>query len=1061
MAINKEKFEMVMGRLNPAQKQAVETLDGPVLVVAGPGTGKTEILAARITNILSTTEAKPDNILCLTYTDAGTIAMRSRLLEFIGPQAYRVDVLTFHAFCGRVIQDQADHFGLRGLSAASDLERYGIVRQIIDNIPQGHPLARETGDIYYEAKRLLELYSIMKQEGWTPEWLEIKVDEWVASMAEDPEYRYKRGGKNKDGSTYAKGDVNPVTLEKATKSARQFNAAAETFEEYQLLMRKAGRYDFADMILWVTEAFHAAPELLAGYHDKYTHVLVDEFQDTSGSQYELLMQLLEYSDTPNVFAVGDDDQSIYRFQGASVENLLRYQARFGENLTTVTLTENHRSSQNILDAAGKFISCNQERLAVDKNLKAVNPSVSNLPAQVELVSYPTLALETAGVAQQILALKEAGTPLNRIAVIYRNHYQAGDILRYLTAKEIPVVTRRRADALVEPLVEKLTGILRYLAAELRRPHSGESFLFKLLHEQWFGFSPLTMASFATGISRKAVSLNKAVTWREELLTCADLPEADCQQFKRAGEGVERMIGAAATMPLRDLIHHTVTEMGVLSIVLAGDDQVWNLELLNTFFDFVRVEGAKKPLDIHGLLALMDDMIAQGISLPAEKMSGAGEGVNFITSHGSKGLEFDHVFMIGCTSKAWDSVMRSRTYSLPPTVWRSIAGSEEEESRRLFYVGMTRTRMALKISFPLRDNNDKQLEQSRFVAELAEIGCLVIPSTITDPALVEFGATILRSAKNSLQSLFDDALVDAMMVNYRMSVSHLSAYLTCPTAFYYTRILHAPSPASLSIIFGLAIHAAEDFAFSVMMKATPRAFPPVEAFMDVFRAYIERHAPDFEPARYRRRMEYAETILPSFYKIKTLTWSKDALSEYSIRSVVVDGVPVTGKLDRIELFTGSKMVGIVDGKSGNYAYGKKKLRAPDAEKVSKALASGKSPAAEDLVGGDYWRQAVFYRILAEADLIRGWSATKVKFEFVEPDRATGELHEDVITVSDEDVETVKGQMVDVYAKIKNHEFAAGCDDPDCEWCRFAKQQAQALHLTPAEEVAAVVRIALAA
>ena len=1059
MAINKEKFEAVMGRLNPAQKQAVETLEGPVLVVAGPGTGKTEILAARITNILSTTGAKPENILCLTYTDAGTIAMRSRLLEFIGPQAYRVDVLTFHAFCGRVIQDQADHFGLRGLSAASDLERYNIVRQIIDNIPQGHPLARETGDIYYEAKRLLELYSIMKQEGWTPEWLEAKVEEWVESMKDDPEYLYKRGGKNKDGSTYSKGDLNPTKMEESTKKARQFNAAAETFEEYQQLMRKAGRYDFADMILWVTEAFRAAPELLASYHDRYAYILVDEFQDTSGSQYELLMQLAEYSDAPNVFAVGDDDQSIYRFQGASVENLLRYQARF-EGLTTITLTENHRSSQNILDAAGKFIASNQERLAVDKNLKAVNAAVSDLPAQVELMSYSTLALETAGVAQQIVALKDAGTPLNRIAVIYRNHYQAEDILRYLAAKEIPVVTRRRADVLVEPLVEKLVGILRYLAAELRRPHSGESFLFKMLHEQWFGFSPLTMARFASGISRKAVSGNQAATWREELLACTDMPEEDCLEFKRVGEAIEKMIAAAATMPLRDLIHHIVTEMGVLSIALAGDDQVWNLELLNTLFDFIRVEGAKKPLDLHSLLALMDDMIAQGISLPAEKMSGAGEGVNFITSHGSKGLEFDHVFMIGCTSKAWDSVMRSRTYSLPPTVWRSIAGSEEEESRRLFYVGMTRTRMALKISFPLRDNNDKPLEQSRFVAELAEIGCPVIPSSVADPALVEFGATILQAAQISTQSLFDDAIVDELMKNYRMSVSHLSAYLACPTAFYYTRILHAPSPASLSIVFGLAIHAAEDFAFSTMMKASPRVFPPVEAFMEVFRAYIERHAPDFEPARYRRRMEYAETILPSFYKIKTLTWSKDALSEYSIRSVVVAGVPVTGKLDRIELFAGTKMVGIVDGKSGNYVYGKKKLRAPDAEKVTKALASGKTPAAEDLIGGDYWRQAVFYRILAEADTKRGWSATKVKFEFVEPDRATGELHEDIITVSDEDVEVVKGQMVEVYGKIKNHEFADGCNDPDCEWCRFTKQHVKTLHLAPAEEVAAV-EIALAA
>ena len=169
-------FRQVYQRLNQAQRKAVDTVEGPVLVIAGPGTGKTEILAARIANILLTTDALPENILCLTYTDAGTVAMRSRLLQFIGPNAYRVDIFTFHAFCNLVIQEQADHFGLRNLTTISELEQFRYVREIIDAFPLDHPLTRSTGDLHFEADRLLALYEIMKKEDWSSAWLAERID---------------------------------------------------------------------------------------------------------------------------------------------------------------------------------------------------------------------------------------------------------------------------------------------------------------------------------------------------------------------------------------------------------------------------------------------------------------------------------------------------------------------------------------------------------------------------------------------------------------------------------------------------------------------------------------------------------------------------------------------------------------------------------------------------------------------------------------------------------------------------------------------------------------------
>ena len=1016
-----------------------------MLVIAGPGTGKTEILAARIANILaSCPDTRPENILCLTYTDAGTVAMRSRLIEFIGPDAYRVDISTFHSFCSGVISEQGEFFGADDLTPASDLERYQVVREIIDLLPQGHLLTRETGDIYYEASRLLELYSIMKQEAWTPAHLTDCVDEWIDEMKDSEDFIYKRAGRTKDGWSYKKGDFNDTKYEEAVRKAKQFGAAATTFTDYQRLMSERKRYDFADMILWVSQAFSTTPALLSHYQDKYLYVLVDEFQDTSGSQAELLKLLVSYSDTPNIFVVGDDDQSIYRFQGASVENIRDFQKRFSADLTTVTLTENHRSSQNILDAAGLLIDKNTERMSVDKTLSAVNIDVRALTDKtdkVDLRRYPTLAMETALVAKEIVGLKESGIELNKIAVIYRNHRQSEDLIRYLSSVDISVVTRKRADILTEPLIKKIIDVLRYLAAELKRPHSGEQYLFRLLHDPYFELQPLSLARFSAGVAKKTIVGPDRAHWREELVSCvfADVPADEVFKLNKAGQAIDELIAAAATTPLLELLHNIISKLGILSAALTGNDQVvWNLQLLNTLFDFVRDEAERGGLDLGKLLLTLDEMHKHDIPLPIEKMSDNGEGINFVTAHGAKGLEYDYVYMIGCTSKAWDAAPRARTYQLPPTVWRSVVGSEEEEARRLFYVGMTRAKRKLVICCPAKDNNDKPLEQSRFMAELVEAGCVLTDVAVDDKALVDVGAGVLVSSPIKPLALFDDCFVDGLLEHYSLSVSHLSAYLKCPTDFYFTRLLKAPQSTSIAQIFGLSVHYALEMAFKSMSAAMPRVFPDADVFMADFKKYMRRHEAEFAPTEFRRRMEYAEAILPLFYSQHVLGWNENSLAEVRIKDVTVGGVVIKGALDRVELLDEAGNINVVDDKTGNHIYAKKKLLPPNPAKVEKALAEGKKPDFEAIYGGDYWRQAVFYQVLAEADPAHDWTVNEVRFEFVEPDKG-GKYPVDVVAIDCVGIQAVKEQIVSVGEKIRNKEFSEGCGSEECEWCQFVEQQ----------------------
>ncbi|HEX4849859.1 MAG TPA: UvrD-helicase domain-containing protein, partial [Puia sp.] len=334
----KEKFEAEYRRLNPEQKRAVDTIEGPVMVIAGPGTGKTQILSARIGKILIETDTRPENILCLTYTDAGAVAMRKRLVEFIGPDAYKVNIYTFHAFCNDIIQENLSLFEKNQLDPVSELERISFLRELIDSFPKNHPLKRYRADAYFEINNLKSLFGTMKKEGWTPEFINQKIDEYISSIDTRNEFIYKRATGN-----FKKGDTKIHDINEEKEKMEKLRAAANEFNHFQLIMRKHNRYDFDDMINWVIDSFEKDENLLRRYQEKYLYLLVDEYQDTSGTQNRLVQLLINYWERPNVFVVGDDDQSIFRFQGASVVNMQAFDETYKKDLIKVVLTNNYRS----------------------------------------------------------------------------------------------------------------------------------------------------------------------------------------------------------------------------------------------------------------------------------------------------------------------------------------------------------------------------------------------------------------------------------------------------------------------------------------------------------------------------------------------------------------------------------------------------------------------------------------------------------------------------------------------------------------------------------------------
>lgn len=1046
----KEKYEEIYQNLNPQQKAAVNQIEGPVMVLAGPGTGKTQILAARIANILLQTDVNPENILCLTYTDAGTVAMRKRLQSFIGPDAYRVQIATFHAFCNLVIQENLDYFGYRNLDPVSKLEEIQYLREMIDGLPKNHALKRYTGEVYYEIGRLSQLFSIMKKEDWTPSYLLEKIEAYCKEFPLRDEYLYKKKTKKKDGTFNEPGDVKTDKVNEELRKMELLKAAVLLFEPYQKLLLKHFRYDFSDMILWVLKAFQNDAAMLANYQEKYQYILVDEFQDTSGSQNDLLQEIIGYWDAPNIFTVGDDDQSIYRFQGASIANIELFVKQFGSNLNLISLEENYRSTPTILAAAEALIQNNSQRINHNKHLVASHPQRKIESGMPKVKKYFHAIHESAAICEQIIKLKEAGQPMNEVAILYRKHAQADAMIQYLKHKEIEVNSRKRMNILEEPLVKKIMMFMRYLVAETKQAHSGENYLFELLHFQEFDLDTQEIAKLSLNIARKNFN-ERQTNWREELRLLGQPKKADLfsqgeqpNGFGKFIHTLEFLISFGLNQTAQETLHTIIRECGLLGTALSMNERSWQMEVLQTFFDFIKQECSKKSNHtLASLVELLDLMAQDHIELPAEKVWYANNGVNFITAHSAKGLEFDYVFMIGCDSKTWDTNPSNRGYKLPDNLF-TLTADEAEEARRLFYVGITRARKQLELSYCSYELNQKELEPSRFIAELKEKEAIEEHSIPFDEHSISAYLNLVQpEGKADIPAgLIDNAFTDSILEKYSLSVTHLNTYLKCPVSFYFNNFIRVPAPKSASMTFGSAIHFALEQLFKKMNNHPTKEFGGIEQLLNDFRWYMKRNKDSFTEVDFKRRIEYGETILPAYYQEYVGSWNKITSVEKPYRNVVVKGIPLNGKLDKLE-FTGN-LVDVIDYKTGSYKNAKDKFKRPDEDAVKKAIEKEKEPAFEDLHGGDYWRQAVFYKLLMDYDVQKNWEMQKSIFDFVEPIMSAGDkgstafnFHKETVSILPEDLSIVTQQIQDTFNGIQSKNFKTGCNKPDCHWCNFVK------------------------
>ena len=1038
-------------KLNPLQKEAVETIDGPVLIVAGPGTGKTTLLSYRIANILQTTDVPADSILALTFTESGVIAMKNKLLSLIGTEAYKVNIYTFHGFCNYVITEYSEYFPEASeFSVLSDLERILIFDSLLKDLDLKYLAARF--DNTYFLKKIADFISELKREGITIDRF-LKIIEIEKEVLENLP---KESKKSRDGLT--------TKYKNQRDYIKKLQEILKIYKEYEKRLKDAKRYDYEDMIAFVLEKIEKEKELLSLLQERFNYILVDEYQDTNTAQNKVVFKLAEFwGENANVFAVGDDDQSIYRFQGASISNIMDFIETFRKNLKIITLKENYRSQQNILDAAYELIkhsTTNLEALLPDikKHLK------SNVDYKKEPVYYgefTTNVSENLFIVDKIKELIKNGTLPEEIAILVRNHWQMDDIIDLLQRNNISYVRIGGDNALENRIVSQFIDLLKLVSYVDEKP-SDDSLFFKVMHYKFLGLpytDVIKLARYISTLNREKDVDDKAIrsvdlvlsnNW-EKLAESIGISKEGAKKIKDFYEKLTKWYSDSYNHSLAKYIEIIINESGLLDYILTLPSKFEDLNALNSFFLEVKAITANKPfMPIKEFLEALDLIISYNIKIKIRDLVRPEGGVNILTAHASKGLEFDYVFLPKFTDKFWGAYKReNRPVRLPSyVVERDLSDKSslvvkrleeidklsksnkkdnllhqlaEEDARRLFYVALTRARRSVFITFPhtIVGQNGKDTEhvRSRFIEELPTDKIKILNTdkynNIENQDLL---AGLL--AKTSFPSVYistvsEDEYLKKIVSTFKLSPSALVAFLKDPEEFYLNYLLKVPSVDGIYAVYGTAFHKALQKLYTNLRDK--KEYLDHSTLLSEFEKVVNSSL--LLEDQKKRLIKAAKDDLLAYLDFAKKTPRRPMFMEKYV-SLNLASAPLTGVLDLIEYIDYDKgLVRIVDFKTGK-SFSKNQI-----------LGKASVPETHFLNIPEFRHkfklQLYFYKILFDLypELNRGrLTAVSGRIEFVQPKKHTNIIPPPVdIEYDPSDLEALKKLIIDSWERIKRFEW----------------------------------------
>ncbi len=1080
-------FQTRYEKLNKEQKEAVDNIDGPMLVVAGPGSGKTELLSLRVANILQKTDVFPSNILCLAFTEAAAVNMRKRLSGIIGQDGYRVAIHTFHSFGSEIINQNPEYFYQGAIyNPADDLAQVEIIEEILSGLKHNSLLKSynpEQGYTYM--KDILEKINNLKEALNPEEFLEItlenksffensqdlinkyfsqtvskkKLPEFKKAVIELEAVNFNKRKKDikfksvKEAviSSLAEA-INKSIAEGKTKYLSQWKTdftmndkskkrifkdynqiekqieLAQIYREYQKRLKKKGYYDFSDMLSDTVRALEKNPELKYNIAEKYLYILVDEFQDTNNIQNRLLDNIIDLeinNATPNILAVGDDDQAIYKFQGANVGNIINFIQKY-KGLKLVVLKKNYRSAQGILDLARKTILAGSERLenkvsSITKDLVSANAEIGN--ASITNKEFETSFHEIIWIAKEIKRkIEEKECLPEDIAVIAPKHKILQETAKIFDFFGIPISYEKKKNILEDKQIKEIITIFKFINT---LNNVGEKEADELL-PSILSFSFLGIDSIKVWrISVKAY--NERKRWLEIMIEHKDKKISSIAEFLimlgnkandlTAEELIDIITGARKlekckfNSPYKEYYFSKEKFDSQRSVYLEY------LASLHSFINSIRQYKGHETLNVSDVVDFVNLHQTHRIPLnAANEFNYEKKSVNLITAHGAKGLEFDTVFIIDCVEDAWMKNNNGRL-NFPVNINLAPQKDNTDDKLRLFYVALTRAKRNLYITNYKYDGSGKEKIKLRFLnftnekedAMKENKSSEEIKKAQADLAkeenLVSLMEMKLQISSHTI-SADKENLLKKVLENYKLNATHLNSFLSVekggPQKFLEKQLLKFPQAQNKNSAYGSAVHNTFNIFYAEFKQK--KKLPPLDSFLNIFEDSLLRQR--LNKNDFREMLGKGRDELNFYYNEKKSEFNIADRCEMDFKSqgVNISGADITGKLDRIHLDEKNKIIEVYDYKTG------KPFENWDAGDSYKKIRAW-----------EYKNQLVFYKLLVEnsRDFGGKYSVNTGTLEFIKPEG--NNLINLPLSIQSEDVARLSKLIQIIYKKIQSLDF----------------------------------------
>jgi len=1056
-------FEERYQQLNTAQRQAVDAIDGPVMVVAGPGTGKTELLSMRVANILRRTDTLPENILCLTYTDSGVTAMRERLISIIGQAAYKVPIHTFHSFGSDIIAQYREYFYHGALfQAADDISIYEVLRSLFESLPMNDPLASSMNGEYTYQEDARTAISNLKRAGLTSAELlaildanDITLDQadrellpifdaTVSKKMIEPLRRAAHIIKDSSSHTalyqtppladvladslmmaldeaealnktspltawkarYFEKDKDKKLVFKARGRQRKLRSLAVIYDLYLRAMEQAALYDYDDMIMQVVHAIEVNNDLRYSLQERYQYLLVDEFQDTNLAQMRILHNLTDNpvnEGRPNIFIVGDDDQAIYSFQGADISNIRQFQATYPAT-KEIVLTENYRSVNDVLTTSRSVIVQGKERL---ENLHGINKQLTaNVPdapeVAVRLVQTDSLDRERQWLVEDIASVIENGEAPSTITVLTRRHSDIANLLPFFAGAGIAVSYERRDNILeLEPIVilERIGRIIMLLSES--HHDQANSLLSKLLSHPAWGFSSQDIWKLSTQ------AYDKRQRWLDAMEAFA--------AFTEFRSWLIDLVADAPHTPLEKMLDRMIgreesTEGFVSPLyrfyfseeALASDPTRYLifLEALRTLRGKLIAYHPDVPMTLASFISFIDLHRRIKSRIQLSEPIELVDAVRIMTAHSSKGLEFESVYIVGATDTAWGMRARSFPKLINYPENLEIAPAGDTYDERLRLFYVAMTRAKRHLAISYAAQDDT--------------GKATLPASfLLETDLEETAApmtTLAKRQKNAEVAWYQPVLEPTKdlqtlllprMTHYRLSATHLNAFLDVPNG----------GPKAFQINYLLhfpgaeSVHAAYGSAAHRTLQQVHLDFnqqgvlKPVEDILRDFEANLLQSRMD--PLDFDAFLQKGTDELTAYIRNRGATFSADQRVEldFAAQQVILGQARLTGKLDLVTVDEADKSMIVSDYKTGKPARNWQGTDEYEKVKLHK-----------------YRQQLLFYKLLVENSRdFSSFTVTQGCLEFIEPTQAGDSLSLE-LSFDQEEIDRLKRLIDSVWQHI---------------------------------------------